>query len=406
MSAITSPVILDSTGQQIVEKLHTQNLLLDILAGATLEHTENLDEIANIVKSGKASEVFNIGDQIIVPWKDTAANKTYSMPFDVVHFGNVTLEDQETVPGMFLQAHYAHPIGVQFSHQRAFLACPEGLAPGTYYFTFEASWGTNVSAGDVVAFTTTVAVPAGGRVAGCYGAPDQAKANWRIYTYNAAGTEIIETITPTFVTPASGTNLGTMKATARQGNLNCAQEMAYGYNNLLKSAVRQYLNSAAAIGGWWTAQDEWDIAPDQLATKPGFLSGFEEDFLNVIKAVKVQQAANTVNDEGATLVMYDKAFLPSLKEMNIEPQDEGGVEGEIWEYWKRVSGSATPLARSQTYPQLRTYALENKTSAQNVRLRSAYRGGAYYTWFVNSSGSVYYHLAYAAYRFAPAVVIC
>ena len=45
MSAITKPVILDETGKQIVEKLHTQNLLLDILAGATLEHTENLDEI-------------------------------------------------------------------------------------------------------------------------------------------------------------------------------------------------------------------------------------------------------------------------------------------------------------------------------------------------------------------------
>ena len=404
-STVTKPVMLDETGQKIVEKLHTQNLLLDILAGATLEHTQNLEEIANIVRSGDGNKIFNIGDQIIVPWVDVAANKTYSMPFDVVHFGNVALEDQESIPGMYLQAHYAHPFGVQFSHQRAFLKCPEGLPAGTYYFTIESGWGTNVQAGDVVCFTTTVDVPEGGRVSGCYGAPDQAKANWRIYTHSADGKTVLETITPTF--SASGTDLGTMKATDRGGNLNCVQEMAYGYNNLLKSALRQYLNGTGGVGEWWTAQDEFDIAPNELATKAAFLSGFQNDFLAAIKPVKVQQAANTVNDEGATLTMYDRVFLPSLKEMNIEPQDNEGVEGEIWEYWKRVSGSAMPLARSQTYPQLRTFGLENKNSAQNVRLRSANRGNASYTWSVNASGLVfYYYYASYAYRFAPAVVIC
>ena len=66
-----------------------------------------------------------------------------------------------------------------------------------------------------------------------------------------------------------------------------------------------------------------------------------------------------------------------------------------------------PLARSQTYPQLRTFGLENKNSAQNVRLRSANRGNASYTWSVNASGLVfYYYYASYAYRFAPAVVIC
>ena len=406
MSAITAPVILDSTGKQIVEKLHTQNLLLDILAGATLEHTQNLEEIANIVRSGDADKIFNIGDQIIVPWTDPVADKTWSMPFDVVHFGNVTLEDQESVPGMFLQAHYAHPFGVQFSHERAFLKCPSGLAAGKYKFAFEANYGTVITAGDVVCFELTAAVPENGRIAGCYGAPDKAKSTWKIYSYAADGATLNEAaITPYFTADGTETDLGTMKTDARNGDLNAAQEMAYGYNNYKASAIRQYLNSAAGANAWWTPSDAFDIVPNEI-TKAGFLAGFQNDFLAAIKPVKVSQAQNTKTDDGTTQDMYDRVFLPSLQEMHIVPQ-VADAEGVIWEYWKRVSGSSTPLATGGTYPQMRTFGLDNKNNAQSVRLRSAYRGHAGGTWYVTSSGAVSNYLyAYYANRFAPAVVIC
>lgn len=402
MSTITKPVILDETGRQIVEKLHTQNLLLDIIAGATLEHTQNLEEIANIVRSGDGNKVFNIGDQVIIPWNDPVADKTWSMPFDVVHFGNVTLEDQESVPGMFLQAHYAHPFGVQFSHPRAFYKCPSGLAAGTYYITITAASGDNVGAGDVVCFTTTVAIPENGRIGGLDNAPGTAKSNWKIKTYDADGKTVLETITPTF--SANGTSLGSLGAT-RDTNMNCASEAYYGCNNYKNSALRQYLNSGAAAEAWWTPADGWDIAPDQII-KAGFLAGFQNDFLSVIKPVKVSQATNTVIDDGSTESVYDRFFLPSLKEMHIEPQDNDGAEGEIWEYWKRASGSSTPLARSATYPQMRTFGLDNKNSAQTVRLRSAYRSSASHVWYVYAPGYVSYSTAYTASRFAPACVIC
>jgi hypothetical protein len=323
----------------------------------------------------------------------------------LVHTGNVELQDGEILENRpFLQAHYAHPFGVQFSHQRAFLKCPDGLAPGTYYFTIESSWGSNVQAGDVVCFTTTVAVPSGGRVSGCYGAPDQAKSNWRIYTHSADGKTILETITPTFT--ASGTDLGTQKSTARNGNLNSLQEMAYGWNRWKTSALRQYLNSSASVGNWWTAQDEWDIAPDQLTTKHGFLSGCSEEFVEAIKTTKVTTYPNTVNDDpgGNTPdITYDKVFIPALEQMYINPQKAG--EGEFWEYWKRRSGMTTPMAQGGTYPNIITYAVENHTSPQSVRLRSAYRGYAYSPWLVYSSGYVYSGGASAAFRFAPVVIL-
>ena len=377
-----------------------------LAANARKEMSNDWESLAEFANTGLFGEAYGIGDQFIDTWKDAATNQEYTYPMQLNHIGNVELQDGETLENRpFLQAHYAHPFGVQFSHQRAFLKCPEGLAAGTYYVTIESAWGSNVTAGMVVCFTLANAVPAGGRVAGMYGAPDQAKSNWRIYSYSADGKTILETVTPTFT--ASGTDLGTIKATVRNGNLNSMQETAYGWNRWNTSAIRQYLNSDKGIGAWWTAQDEWDIAPDQLTTKAGFLSGCSEEFINAIKAVKVVTYPNTVNDDpqGNTPdITYDKVFLPSLEQMYCNPQKAG--EGEYHEYWKRRTGRTTPCAQYGTYPELIHYAVENHTSPQSVRLRSANRGHANYTWFVYSSGYVGYGCtASGAYRFSPLVVL-
>ena len=379
---------------------------VEILAANARKEMSNdwasLEEFAN---TGLFGEAYGIGDQFVDTWKDMATNTEYTYPYQLNHIGTVELEDGETLSNRpFLQAHYAHPFGVQFSHQRAFLRCPSGLAAGTYYVTIESAWGTHVSAGDVVCFTTTVAVPAGGRVAGMHGAPDQAKSNWRIYTFSADGKTILETITPTFT--ASGTSLGTIKASVRNGDLNSMQETAYGWNRWKTSALRQYLNSAAGVGNWWTAQDEWDIRPDELTTKAGFLSGCPEAFVEALKTVKVTTYPNTVYDDtgGNTPdITYDKVFIPSLEQMFINPQKSG--EGEYHEYWKRRSGRSTVMAQYQTYPNIITYAVENHASAQHVLLRSAYRGYALITWIVGSSGNVSSSFASTSLRFSPLVVL-
>lgn len=393
--------------EDLLRKFDKQNAMLEVLAASSLrELASDWTGLADLADTGLFGEAFSIGDQFTDTWKDKATNTEYAYPMQLNHIGNVELQDGEILANRpFLQAHYAHPFGVQFSHQRAFLRCPEGLAIGTYYFTIESKWGTNVDAGDIVCFTTTVAVPEGGKVAGCYGAPDQAKSNWRVYTYSADGKTILETITPTFT--ASGTNLGTQKLSTRNGDLNSCQEMAYGWNRWSTSALRQYLNSAAGVGGWWTAQDDWDIAPEQLTTKHGFLSGWPEELIDAIKAVKVVTYPNTVQDDtgGNTPdVTYDKVFIPSLEQIYVTPQKAG--EGEYHEYWKRRSGAPSPLAQYSTTPNMITYAVENHTSAQYVRLRSATRGNANYTWNVHSSGTVIYY-SYASYavRFSPLVVL-
>lgn len=397
-----------SRGGRVVCEDNTEVNIGDLLKQIATVQTGTVDvsswtKIRNLRKSGLAEKVLTVGDIIDDTWTDVAAPKEYPYQWHVADFQPIELQNGDTEASMLVQAHWAHPFGVQFSHQRAFLACPDGLPVGSYYFTIESAWGNNVKAGDIVCFKTTKVVPAGGRVSGCYGAPDQAKANWRIYTHSADGKTQIETITPTFTKTDSATNLGTQHLNKREGNLNSTQEMAYGWNRWKTSALRQYLNSEAAKGAWWTAQDEWDVAPDQLKDKAGFLSGCSADFLSALQIVKVTTFANTVNDGGGEDTTYDRVFIPSMEQMYCAPQIKG--EGTYLEYWKQRSGATAPLAQWGTYPNIITYAVENHTSPQSIRLRSAYRGNANYTWSVYSSGNVNNYYASLAHRFAPLVVI-
>ena len=399
-------VISDTTGKDMVEQLKRQNTLLSVISGASQkDFIQSWDAVAQAVAGGYGPSLFSIGSTFTEPWKDTANNNTsYDNPWRVNHFSDVELQDGTTVPGMWLQNVYAHPFGVQFSHHRAFYACPDGLEAGTYNVGFDASWDTNVVKGKIYQFTLTKAVEKGGRLAGFYRIPDTKPDEWKVYSYGADGKTLNETVSVAEGT--EGTALGMMQATARSGNLNCFQEVGYGWNRWSTSALRQYLNSSRPKGEWWTQQDQWDIAPDELASKDGYLCGMDQEMLNNILPIKTITYSNAVNGAGADDfdTTYDKVNLISLEQMYINPQHAG--EGEAHEYWKRVNGTATKWQQWNTYPILKHYAVENHSSVQHVRLRSAHRGAALSTWGVVSSGNVYYgYYAGWSTRFSPLVVI-
>lgn len=387
----------ETTMQEIAQALQT----MAFTQAANLENVSTWDKISGLVRNEYAQKVFNFGDQFVEKWTDTAVPKEYEYPWRVNHFENVELEDGEIVQGMFLQAHYAHPFGVQFSQARAFLKCPDGLTAGTYNVKLERDWGSNAKANTYWQFTLTKDVPKGGRLSGFIQMPDVASSNWKVISYAADAITKLETVPVT--SGQDGTALGTLQYATRNGNLNSMQETAYGWNRWKTSALRQYLNSEQAKGKWWTPQDEWDIAPDQLATKDGFLCGMPADMLKALKTVKVVTYANTVQDGGEADITYDRVFLPSLEQLFINPQIAG--EGTVHEYWQRRSGMKTKMQQYQTYPRMISYAVENHTSPQYVRLRSAYRGFANSTWYVDSSGYVYGNGAWYAYRFSPLVVV-
>lgn len=376
--------------------------------------TMTLAQIHDIVQSGAASRWFNYGDQIELTYND--GTNDYTLPWDVVAFGNFELQNSDIKPGMVIQSHYAMQ-GVQFDASEAIYIAESAMPAGTYHFTIGTNWGTHCIAGKTYQFTTTQEIPAGGQIMVgrlnqiyTWGAPDNAPSTWRVHTFasNSATTPLETNLELTEGT--GGTDIGTVASSTKYGTsgTNNLQRAAYGYNRWSQSANRQFYNSNAAAGAWWTPQNPYDRAPEQLASVQGFMKGFDEEFLNIIKPVKVTTAMNTASDTdlGTSENTYDTFFLPSLEQEYIVPQ-LAGVEGDFWPYWKERLGLTSPQAQGTdgTNPRHIRYAYDAKTSAQYCRLRSANRGNAHYTWYVYTTGLAGYGYAMYVIRGCPACVI-
>lgn len=418
-SKITKPIILNETGEAIRAAIDKQTGYLAMIAeGKRAELYTSMTQIASIVRGStleQISQLFPIGDQIIAPWKDmddsshNTDETAYQVAWNIVNHGMVTLRDGSEVPGLWLQMDKCSAYGVQFSHQEAFLNCPDGLAAGTYHVTLGDTWGSKeATAGTSWQFTLAKAVPAGGRLSGFESMPDVAATSWCVKSWaTPADADPIETVTVT--AGEGGTDLGTMMlTTAGEDGLNCMQRVGYGSNRWSTSALRQYLNKSG--DNWWTSQTDFDIRPDQHAKK-GFMTGFDAEFLSAIKPVKVTSALNTVDGYDTTYEdTYDTFFLPSLQQMNIKPQ-LADVEGEYWPYWRSRMGLNRYINYGwESEPNKNDGLLIpaiNSNSPQSVRLRSAYRGNANIPWCVSPSGYVSNGgPASFAFRSSPVCVIC
>lgn len=398
-----------ATGDQTHINIPRETTMQDIAAAlksiafsqaAKQENLSDWAQLSGLSRNGYLKELLDFGDQIKETWTDTAASKDYEFPWQITHFDEVELEDGEIIQGTFLEAHYTTPFGVQFSN-RAFLRCPDGLKAGTYNVTLGAKWGDKDAQKDTTwQFTLTKDVPTGGSVAGFTQMPDVTSSNWKATSYAADGITTIETVPIT--SGSGGTSLGTMQYATRNGNLNSMQEAGYGWNRWKYSAARQWLNSTQPKGKWWAKQDDWDIAPAQLAQKDGFLCGMPAEMLAVLKTVKVTTLANTVNDGGVTDITYDKVFLASMSQMNVNMSKEEGV---VHEYWQRRTKSKTPIEPWKKYPFMIRYSAANHTSPQSVFSCSAIRGSAYSVMYVNADGGVYVTGGWLSITYAPLVFI-
>lgn len=320
--------------------------------------------------------------------------------------GKVEVYDNK---GNFVQALSTSTVTSSSSLKGTSLGDAPTMPAGEYYFTFNSSWG-NAVLGQSVSFTLTTPLTFGQKICGCYLMADYTRDKWKIYTYDTDGKTTIESGL-TISDSTAGTYLGLMNANYRTAGdnyiVNSEQEVGYGWNRWKTSAYRQWLNSSAGQGAWWKPQDVFDIAPNELTTRAGFLSGCSEAMLNAIKTVEVKTLVNTVQDGTRPDydITYDKVFLPSLDEMYIESNDSGYPEADVHEYWKRRSGRETRFAKYGTYPELIQYSTANTSSAQYVRLRSCGRGLACVAWCVLPSGLVGYSGAGDSYAGCPLVVL-
>lgn len=409
MSAVTKPIVLDETFAAKIDALNHlishQNAAIDLLASdkrSALAH--DVATVANMCAKGEILEVMDYGDYIDPAWSEGENN--YNPAMNLCHEADAELEDGETIHGAFFEWDKTTPTGVPFDAPEALYYFDGTEGAGQKYITVSVAYNTGWVAGSNINITLTEAPAADDQlVVDCgqnYANDPTASRNWYVY----AKGETTPKQSGTTSNSANGAKLGetsTVDTMHTNGRVNAPQRVVYGYNRWSQSALRQRLNSEAAVGAWWTPQNEWDRPPAQAATLAGFLAGYAEDVRRHFKPIKVVTVANNA-DGNAEDVTYDRVFLASLEQMYCVPQF-AAKEGEYWEYYKRLLGRTTPAPTSQTYARLIKYALNAPTSAQYCFRRSAYRYNAINVWHVSSSGHVSTTISFNAYRCAPSVFL-
>lgn len=381
-----------------------QNAAIDLLASdkrAAL--ATDIATVAGLCKNGEILEVMDYGDQISLAWGDGSNN--YTPALNLCHESDELLEDAETVHGAFFEWDKTTPTGVPFDEPEAIYHFAGTEAAGTYYISIGRDyygWLTTKH----IQFTLTEAPAEGDQLVINCGTdrandPTNGRA-WNVYGKGSTTSKQSGTTS----NGTSGTELGSTDSTSSaktNGRVNAPERVVYGYGRWRDSALRQWLNSTAAAGSWWTAQHDWDRPPAVAATLRGFLAGYEEEVRRHFKPIKVVTVACDA-DSNAEDVTYDQVFLASLEQMYATPQFSG-KEGDYWEYYKRLLGRTTPAQQYQTYARLIKYALNAPTSAQYCWRRSVHRGYAGSAWLVTTSGSVTTYGACTANRCAPSVFI-
>lgn len=388
----------------------TENSTNPVTSGGVYEAirpllTLTIESVAKLCQSGKILNVMDYGDQIRPMW--TEGDVEYIPALNFCHEADATLEDQTTIHGAYFEWDKTTPTGVPFDAPEAiyYFDGTEVTEVGDCYITIGASYGSGWVAESSIQITLTAVPDAGDQlVISCGENASNDPTNGRTWNIYAKGDTTVKQ-TGTTSSGTSGTKLGETSSTSAHhtnGNVNAPSRAVYGYGRWSQSALRQRLNSTAAAGSWWTAQNAWDRPPAQASSVDGFLHGYDESVYRYFKPIKVTTiACNADNNEED--VTYDRVFLSSLEQMYCVPQKSG--EGEYWEYYKRLLGRTTPAPTGATYPRLIKYALNAPTSAQNCWRRSAIVGYASGAWYVYSSGTVSYYSASYAIRCAPSVFV-
>lgn len=405
MSGETKKVVHIAELEALNHLISHQNAAIDLLASdkrAAL--VTDMATIAALCKNGEILEVMDYGDQITPEW--VSGETHYNPAMNLCHEADAVLEDQEEIHGAFFEWDKTTPTGVPFDEPEAIYYFDGTEGAGTFHIGIGAAYGDGWSASKSIQFTLSEAPAADDQlVISCGTNNANDPTNGRTWTVYGKGSTTAKQ-TGTTSNGTGGTSLGSTSSTdahTTNGRVNAPSRVVYGYNRWSQSGLRQWLNSAAAAGAWWSAQNGWDRPPAVAATLAGFLAGYDPEVVNYFKPIKVVTVACNA-DGNAEDITYDRVFLSSLEQMYCVPQFSG-KEGEYWEYYKRLLGRTSPAPTGATYPRLIKYALNAVTSAQSCWRRSANRTYAYNAWNVYTSGTVGTYGACTAYRCAPSVFI-
>lgn len=418
--------VTDETLRVIAAESIKQTALMAAAADTTPRAAMLADwgQVTEAIDRGIGDYVLPVGSQVVTAWEDVrSGNSTeHSMAWNVAHHGTGTLASGEAGNVAYLHMDKCLPFDTEFSPRQAFLCAVTVIPAGTYNVTFAAKTGDR--AAGTYQFTLTQDLPIGGQLTGFDNYTGNTVEAWAsatattatescavtegsggtsLGTFSAAG----DVVVPASGTPVTVTTVGDLQFYG----LNSIQRVAYGNNRWLHSTLRQFLNATGS--NWWQPATVFDRPPAYAATD-GFLSGFDTDFVEAMQPIAQVTALNYVTDGGTSAeplydTTYDKVYLPSGKQHHIAASaaygGAAGLEGDAWDYWKRVRGSATPASWGSTYPEYKQYDLAAPTTSRACWMRSAFRGNGYNVSYVLSSGYCNVSGAYSGYRAAAACAI-
>lgn len=173
----------------------------------------------------------------------------------------------------------------------------------------------------------------------------------------------------------------------------------YGNNRYLYSNIRQWLNSAAGAGAWYTPQHSADAPPtnenvydgyNEYDAEAGFQNDFSANFRNALLSTSLTVVKANYDGDGTETVV-DKVFLLSTTEVGLA--DEGYAEGsKLALFSDNASRQAYPTALCVSSSEYTDTSLKTD-SPWRWRLRTPYASSSYLARSVNTDGSLDYDAA-------------
>jgi hypothetical protein len=180
---------------------------------------------------------------------------------------------------------------------------------------------------------------------------------------------------------------------AEPSNSGSRDRRGYGNNRYLYSNIRQWLNSAAGAGAWYTAQHSADDPPtnanvegnyNEYDAEAGFQNDFSANFRNALLSTSLT-VVKPKADGGGTETVVDKVFLLSTTEVGLA--DEGYAEGsKLALFSDDTRRLAYPTALCVSNSEYTDASLDTG-SPWYWWLRTPYASSSRNERYVNSSGS-------------------
>ncbi len=290
---------------------------------------------------------------------------------------------------------------MQFDATEALYYCEEALEPGTYCFSLPDGYDTSYNEGwTAFHFTLAQGVPAGGQIIFPWGYNTRISTT-KVSTYaSASSTTAIES-NVAVASGESGTNLGQITSTGDPSatNINNIARARYGSNRYKESGIRQYINSSATAGNWWTPQNKWDRPHNLANSAPGFLHGMDKDWLDNLAIQTYVTCLNTITDGGTSETLTDLVVLPSRSELYGGEERSAYPEGAALAYFRDYSDLSSPGRGTDSNRIFRKST--DGTTAYYVWMRTPQSVFASNARYMHYAGNIYDNTSYSGYGVSP-----